>query len=69
MNRPRAYPNLLTTRQVAERLSIHHKTAQRLVASGEIPNKINVGGEGAGARWRVSETDLQLWIESRKAAA
>lgn len=56
---------LLTARQVAEHLGIHVKTAQDLIASGEVP-AINIAtGTKGGKRWRVRDTDLNDWVASR----
>lgn len=61
--------NMLTVRQVAEKLGVHYKTAGQLVASGEIPATNVSGGTGPGIRWRVDQADLELWIKSRRNAA
>ena len=56
---------LLTVADVALLLKINRRTVLDLIAAGEI-RAINVGGTRChGARWRVSEQDLSLFLESR----
>ena len=47
-------PDLLTVAQAAERLGISEVTAYRLVAQGEMPGAVRVGGQ-----WRVSKPRLE----------
>lgn len=53
-----------TPDQVAEQLAISAKHVRMLIAAGEL-RASNIGGEGRSARWRVSESDLNRWLESR----
>lgn len=55
---------LLTVPQVAERLGIARVQAYELVSAGEIPAK-----RLSPRRIRISESDLQQWIDSKEDAA
>ncbi len=52
--------NTLKLSEVAHRLGISERTARRYVRSGELPNVYY------GAAYRVSEEDLQAFLDSRK---
>ena len=55
---------LLTTRQVAKQLSVTPRTVALWLREGELPGiKIN------GYTWRVRESDLEEFIESRRVQA
>lgn len=59
---------MLTVDAVAKRLLVHRNHVVSLIHSGELPAS-NVGGQGRNARYRISEADLERWIESRRVAA
>jgi excisionase family DNA binding protein len=59
---------LLTVKQVAEQLGVHYKTACELVAGGEIPAH-NIGSTGNGKRYRIRQSDLDRWLQSRRTTA
>ena len=52
----------LTVREVADLLSVDHKTVYRLAKRKELP-----GFKVAGA-WRFMNCDIQAWIEAQKIA-
>jgi len=58
---------LLSLKQVAERLSISETSVKRMVASGELPY-INVGASDGSLRprKRISESDLFAFLEKRR---
>jgi excisionase family DNA binding protein len=49
--------NLLTTREVAQRLRVHINTLHSLIHSGKL-KAIKIEG-----RWKVTETDLQEFVD------
>jgi excisionase family DNA binding protein len=51
---------LLTLSEAANLLQISTRTLQRMIRSGELP-AFKVGGQ-----WRVRETQLKQWVESRE---
>jgi excisionase family DNA binding protein len=51
---------MLTVREVAERLGIARSTAYELISRGELPA---YQWRGPGSPLRVSEADLDAWIE------
>lgn len=53
--------NLLTTKEVAERLQLKIQTVQKYIRDGKI-NAIKFGGKV----YRVSETELQTFLENQK---
>jgi len=53
--------DVMTIREVAEYLKLTEKTAYRLAADGTIP------GFKVGGAWRFRKTDIDLWIEAKKA--
>jgi excisionase family DNA binding protein len=53
----------LSIRDVAERLSVNNRTIYRLAQAGALP-----GFKVAGT-WRFLKSDLDAWIEQRKAEA
>jgi excisionase family DNA binding protein len=50
---------LLTLAEAANLLQVSTRTLQRMIRSGELP-AFKVGGQ-----WRLRETQLQQWVESR----
>ena len=50
---------LLTLSEAANLLQVSTRTLQRMIRSGELP-AFKVGGQ-----WRVRETQLKQWVESR----
>jgi excisionase family DNA binding protein len=52
---------MLTVREVAERLAIARSTAYELIAKGELPA---FQWRGPGSALRVSESELDAWIEA-----
>lgn len=54
---------LLTLHEVAELLKVAEKTVYTMAQRRELP-AFKVRGQ-----WRFKQTDLDLWIEERKAAA
>lgn len=63
---------LLTVAQVAERLSVHYKTAQKLcrigVDLGGI-EAVNIGGAGPAARYRVRPSAVERYLRDRRVSA
>lgn len=53
---------MLTTRQVAERLNVAPSTVSAHAGSGDIPGAAKVFG-----RWRFDEQWLEAWIASKAA--
>lgn len=60
---------MLTVKQVAERLQTSYDGVLNLIAAGELPAHNISGGHGTGARYRIDQRDLDRWLESRKTAA
>ena len=52
------------TREVAGRLKVSTRTAQRLIKSGRLP-AINVGS-AARPRWRVTADDLAAFVNASR---
>ena len=53
---------LLTLSEAAHLLQVSTKTLQRMIRSGELP-ALKVGGQ-----WRLRESQLMLWIQTREGA-
>jgi excisionase family DNA binding protein len=53
---------LLTLSEAANLLQVSTRTLQRMIRSGELP-AFKVGGQ-----WRVRETQLRQWVESRESS-
>jgi excisionase family DNA binding protein len=51
---------LLTLSEAANLLQVSTRTLQRMIRSGELP------AFKAGGQWRVRETQLKQWVESRE---
>jgi excisionase family DNA binding protein len=51
---------LLTLSEAANLLQVSTRTLQRMIRNGELP-AFKVGGQ-----WRVRETQLRQWVESRE---
>lgn len=58
---------LLTTRQVADMLSVHYYTAYKLIAGGTIP-AVRTSGK-AKAQYRVRVSDVQAYIDGLEGIA
>jgi excisionase family DNA binding protein len=54
--------HLLTLTEAADILHVSTRTLQRMIRSGELP-AFKVGGQ-----WRVRETQLRQWVESRESS-
>lgn len=52
---------ILTLKEVAAYLKLAEKTAYKLAAEGKLP------GFKVGGSWRFKETDIDRWIEDKKA--
>jgi excisionase family DNA binding protein len=52
-------PQLLTVREVADRLKLSEKSVRRRIASGELP-AVRLGGRGT--QLRVDERELEAFI-------
>jgi excisionase family DNA binding protein len=50
---------LLTLSEAAKLLQVSTRTLQRMIRNGELP-AFKVGGQ-----WRLRETQLRQWVESR----
>jgi excisionase family DNA binding protein len=50
----------MTTAEVAARLHVHPRTIQRAILHHEL-RAVKMGTSG----WRISEADLQTWLDSR----
>lgn len=59
-------PPYLTVAEVAARLSLSEETITAAIKSGALPAS-NVSQGKLRPRWRVSESDLAQWLESRQA--
>ena len=55
-------PTLLTIGQVAEQLLVSTKTVRRWIKSGDLV------AHRFGRQWRISESDLQTFIRTRREA-
>ena len=53
---------LLTLSEAAHLLQVSTKTLQRMIRSGNLP-ALKVGGQ-----WRLRESQLMLWIQTREGA-
>jgi excisionase family DNA binding protein len=53
---------LLTLSEAATLLQVSTRTLQRMIRNGQLP-AFKVGGQ-----WRVRETQLRQWVESREGA-
>ena len=53
---------IMTLKEVAEYLKLAEKTAYRLAAEGKLP------GFKAGGSWRFKNSDIEKWIEDKKAS-
>jgi excisionase family DNA binding protein len=53
---------LLTLSEAANLLQVSTRTLQRMIRNGELP-AFKVGGQ-----WRVRETQLRQWVESRESS-
>jgi excisionase family DNA binding protein len=51
---------LLTLSEAANLLQVSTRTLQRMIRNGDLP-AFKVGGQ-----WRVRETQLRQWVESRE---
>jgi excisionase family DNA binding protein len=51
---------LLTVRDVAQRLKVHERSVRRLIASGQLP-AVKLG-EGRTSPVRVDEAELRSWL-------
>lgn len=60
MNVEDELPRLLTVRAVAELARVSEKTIRRTIAAGKLPCM------RIGTLVRVSEKDVQRWLETRK---
>lgn len=56
---------LLTVKQTAQRLNISVALVYLLVASGTLPH-VRLGASARRGVIRISESDLQSWVESLK---
>lgn len=54
---------LLTKRQLAERLRISCRSIDRYIASGDFPRGLKIGTKGSLVRWR--EATVAEWIRTR----
>lgn len=52
---------ILTLKELAAYLKLAEKTAYKLAAEGKLP------GFKVGGSWRFRQSDIQSWIEARKA--
>lgn len=52
--------NILDVPQVAEYLNLHENTVYKLLQEGKLP------GRKVGDQWRVSQEQLEAWIECQK---
>jgi excisionase family DNA binding protein len=57
---------LLTARQAAEALAVSQRTLWELTARGEL-TPIRLPGRGKARAIRYAVTDLEIWIQRRKA--
>lgn len=53
---------IMTIKEVAAYLKLKEKTAYRLAADGKIP------GFKVGGSWRFKQSDIEQWIEDKKAS-
>lgn len=55
------HKDLLTAREVAQRLSIGVRTLWRWNAAGQMPAPVRTGGSGRIVRWKA--TDIDRFVE------
>lgn len=55
---PDRLPQMITVNELAATLGMSKRTIWRLLASGQIPEPVRVGG---GTRWRLDE--IRNWID------
>jgi excisionase family DNA binding protein len=55
--------NLLTPKQVAERLRVSPDTVKRMLRNGEMP------GFRLGGQWRIPEDKFEEWIQKLQAGS
>lgn len=60
---------LLTTRQVAERLGLKPDTILDYIRRGLLPALNVASGERKLPLYRIAEADLESWIEQRRTGA
>ena len=60
---------LLTVKQVAQRIARHPLTVRQMIQAGEFGPEITNGRTGQGKRYRVDQAELERWIEARKSRA
>ncbi len=59
---------LLTKRAVAGLVGLHGESIMRLVREGRFPAPIRPGGDNPRAHVRFVKSEIDAWLEQRKAA-
>lgn len=60
---------MVEVKDIADQLGIHYLTAVRLVADGKFPNAINIGGDGTSRRYRIPQSDVDVYRDSLRVVA
>lgn len=54
---------MLSTRKAAEALDVSTKTIIRMIARGDLPGAVKLGGPGVGRKeWRIPQADLDNYL-------
>jgi len=54
---------MLTTRDAAQRVRLHRNTILRMIARGDLPGAVKLGGPGVGRReWRIPQADIDNYL-------
>lgn len=54
---------MLSTRKAAEALDVSTKTILRMIARGDLPGAVKLGGAGKGRKeWRIPQADLDNYM-------
>lgn len=54
---------MLTTREAAAALNVSRNTIRRMIARGDLPGAVKLGGPGVGRKeWRIPQTDIDNYL-------
>lgn len=57
---------MLTTREAAAALNVSRNTIRRMIARGDLPGAVKLGGPGVGRKeWRIPQADLDNYMGER----
>lgn len=57
---------MVSLREVCKQLSVSYSHVINLVHQGEFPNVVNIGGDWRSARYRIPQSDVDRFLESRR---